>query len=159
MPLIFLAIIMAPIIELTVLVKVAMEIGVFPAIGLSILTAIVGISLVRSQGVTVLMKLRADMNRGVVDNAAVLEGALLAIAGFMLLFPGFISDTIGALMLVPLIRRGSAEWLIKRRGVAVSMQRSHDGQRHTADKHDQGNVFEGEYERKDDASKHHLDDK
>lgn len=155
MPFALLLIILAPIIELAVLVKVAMAIGVLPAIGLSILTAALGISLVRSQGLTVLTKVRGELHQGVIDNTAMVEGALLVVAGFFLLFPGFISDTMGALLLIPELRRRAAAWLAKSGRIKVFQQSPFSDAKNNS----QGDVFEGEYRKKEDRTDHHLDDK
>lgn len=95
----------APLIELYFLIQVGSVIGALPTILLTLLTALVGGALVRIQGVGVLMRVRAMMERGEVPALEVLDGAALLLAGFALLLPGFITDAIGFLLLIPPLRR------------------------------------------------------
>ncbi len=95
----------APLLELYVLIEVGSEIGALPTILLSIFTAILGAALVRLQGVSVLLRVQQTLARGEAPALEMLEGAVLMMAGVMLLFPGFITDAMGFLMLVPPLRR------------------------------------------------------
>jgi UPF0716 protein FxsA len=95
----------APLLELYVLIEVGSEIGALPTILLSIFTAILGATLVRLQGVSVLLRVQETLARGETPALEMLEGAVLMMAGVMLLFPGFITDVIGFLMLIPPLRR------------------------------------------------------
>jgi UPF0716 protein FxsA len=110
-PFLFLLIIIGiPMIEIYVMIQVGSEIGAFPTIALAILTAIVGIWLVRHQGFGLLMRVREMTDRGEVPALEVLDGALLLVAGLFLLLPGFLTDTIGFLLLVPPLRH----WIVGR---------------------------------------------
>ncbi len=107
----FLAILIGlPLIEIYFLIKVGAVIGALPTIGLAILTAILGIALVRRQGFSILLRVREMLDRGEVPAREMMDGALLLIAGFMLLLPGFLTDSIGFLLLLPPLRR----WVISR---------------------------------------------
>lgn len=99
-----------PLIELYFLLKVGSIIGALPTILLSILTAVIGGYLVRRQGLSVLMRVRAMLDQGVMPALEVLDGAILLLCGFSLLLPGFVTDAIGFLLLVPPFRH----WLIRR---------------------------------------------
>lgn len=99
-----------PLLELYLLIQVGSEIGALPTIGLTILTALIGGILVRMQGFAVLMRVRGAMARDEVPALDMLEGALLLVAGLMLLLPGFFTDAVGFLLLVPALRR----WLVLR---------------------------------------------
>jgi UPF0716 protein FxsA len=94
-----------PIFELYLLIRVGSMIGALPTIGLTILTAVMGGALVRLQGLSVLGRVRASLDRGEVPALEMLDGALLLIAGFLLLLPGFVTDALGFLLLVPQVRR------------------------------------------------------
>lgn len=99
-----------PLIELYFLIEVGSVIGALPTIALSILTAAIGASLVRIQGIGVLMRVQAATARGEMPAYEIIDGALLVIAGFVLLLPGFVTDVLGFMLLVPparglLIRR------------------------------------------------------
>jgi UPF0716 protein FxsA len=104
-PLFLLVFVGVPLLELYLLIRVGSEIGALPTIGLSILTAILGSWLVRVQGFSVLLRVRGMLDRGEVPALEVLDGALLLIAGVMLLLPGFITDALGFLLLIPPLRR------------------------------------------------------
>jgi len=94
-----------PLLELYLLIQVGSVIGALPTIGLSILTAVIGTFLVRVQGFSVLLRVREMVDQGEVPAIEVLDGALLLIAGVMLLLPGFLTDALGFLLLVPPLRR------------------------------------------------------
>ena len=114
--LILLIVIGLPIAELWLLIEVGSRIGSFETIFLVFLSAALGLYAVRGQSVGTVARLRAG---GVPAEAAMLEGPLLALAALMLLVPGFITDTMGALLLVPPIRRIVARrWSQRARPVA-----------------------------------------
>lgn len=97
--------IVAPLAELYVLIRVGGAIGAAPTILLAVLTAILGTVLVRRQGFAVLRRIHEAMGRDEVPALEMLDGALLLIAGMLLLVPGFISDALGCALLVPPLRR------------------------------------------------------
>jgi UPF0716 protein FxsA len=94
----------APLIELYVLIQVGSVIGALPTILLSILTAAIGGYLVRLQGLAVLMRVRAMLDRGETPALELLDGAVLLLCGFALLLPGFLTDVVGFALLVPAVR-------------------------------------------------------
>jgi UPF0716 protein FxsA len=94
----------APLVELYFLIQVGSVIGALPTIALSVLTAALGGALVRAQGIGVLMRVRDTLDRGEAPAFELLEGAVLLACGFMLLLPGFVTDVIGFLLLVPPLR-------------------------------------------------------
>ncbi|MGI9437017.1 MAG: FxsA family protein [Geminicoccaceae bacterium] len=103
------AFIVMPLVEIAVLLKVGDWIGLWPTLGLIILTAIVGTWMLRRQGFAVLSRAQEQLQRGAVPLAEVFEGFCLVIAGALLLTPGFVTDVIGGSLLVPLVR----SWLYK----------------------------------------------
>jgi UPF0716 protein FxsA len=105
LPLLLLILVGIPLLELYLLIQVGSEIGALPTIGLSILTAIIGTYLVRAQGFAVLMRVRNMLDRDETPALEVLDGALLLIAGLMLILPGFLTDALGFLLLIPPLRR------------------------------------------------------
>ena len=105
MPIFLLLFVGIPLIELYFLIKVGSEIGALPTIGLSIFTAVLGGALVRVQGFSVLMRVREAMSRSQLPALEMLDGVLLLVAGLALLLPGFFTDIIGFLLLVPALRR------------------------------------------------------
>lgn len=139
-----------PIIELFLLIKIGGVIGFLPTIALVILTAVIGSQLVRRQGLTVLARIRESQARGEMPALPMLDGAALLLAGFMLLTPGFLSDALGFVLLVPGLRQKIARKLLSR---VVIMQPGGtprqeryagrgSGQRSRPD------VIEGDYERR-----------
>lgn len=96
--------IVAPLAELYVLIRVGGLIGALPTILLAVLTAIIGTVLVRQQGFAVLRRIQEQMHREEVPALEMLDGALLLMAGLLLLVPGFLTDAIGFALLVPALR-------------------------------------------------------
>jgi UPF0716 protein FxsA len=135
-----------PLVELYVLIQVGSEVGALTTVMLVVLTAVVGIALVRLQGFSTLMKVRAAMDRNEVPAMELLEGATLLVAGFLLLFPGFISDTLGFLCLIPPLRRRILLIVLERAKVIHPVQPPPKG----AEGSNQSRIIEGEYKREDD---------
>lgn len=106
----FLLFITVPLLELYVLIKVGSGIGGLATIGLCLLTAALGGLLIRLQGLSTMLDAQRRMARGELPAEHALHGLLLGLAGVLLFTPGFITDTIGFLLLVPLFR----QWLIRR---------------------------------------------
>lgn len=93
-----------PYIELSLFVEVGAEVGVFKTILLCLLTAFFGLILIRHQGWDTYVKARQKMNQNILPEEEMLHGIALLFAGFLLLIPGFFTDTIGFLLLVPPLR-------------------------------------------------------
>ena len=93
-----------PIAELAVLVQVAGSIGVLDTIGLLILVSVVGVWLAKRAGLGVVARLRDTTARGEPPSRELADGALILLAGVLLVLPGFISDVIGILLLLPPVR-------------------------------------------------------
>lgn len=107
MPLIILLLILSlPIVELAILIDIGAEIGALSTVGLCLLTAAVGLSIVRHQGMKVFQDMQAATRKGDTIGASLVHGFFLAIAGVFLFIPGFMTDFVGALLLIPPIRLG-----------------------------------------------------
>ena len=119
----FLAFTIIPVSEIYILVAIGGQIGILPSIGLVILTGIVGASLARSQGLQTLGRIRDSFQQGVVPGEELLNALLIAIAGIVLLTPGFLTDAAGLFLLIPATRTLCREWL-KRRIELVYAQRN-----------------------------------
>jgi len=100
----------APLVELYLLIEVGSEIGAIPTIALSVFTAVLGGALVRMQGFAVLFRAQSQMANKEVPALELMEGAMLLLVGLALLLPGFITDAVGFLLLIPPLRR----WLVVR---------------------------------------------
>lgn len=101
----FLAFIVMPIIEMLVLIEVGSHIGALYTILLVLLTAVIGVALLKQQGLRTLMQANDKMRTGQMPVSEIGEGLMLAVAGALLLTPGFVTDTIGFLLLTPGVRQ------------------------------------------------------
>ena len=93
-----------PIAEIAVFILVGQYIGLFPTLGLILATAVLGALLLRIQGFGILRKLTAEANAGRVPSRELVHGAMIVIAGILLITPGFITDCIGFLLFLPPVR-------------------------------------------------------
>ncbi len=141
MRLILILLIVMPILEIWVLIQVGGVIGALPTVALVILTAAVGIALLRRQGISTLLRVREKLERGEVPASEMAEGVFLAVGGLLLLLPGFITDCLGFCCLIPGLRRGLIEWGLRH---SVVHKRSGATDSHT---------IEGEYHREDEPRK------
>ena len=110
----FLAFTIIPVSEIYILIAIGGQIGILPSIGLVILTGIVGASLARSQGLKTLGRIRDSFQQGVVPGEELINALLIAIAGIVLLTPGFLTDAAGLFLLIPATRTLCREWLRRR---------------------------------------------
>jgi UPF0716 protein FxsA len=97
----FLVFVVAPIVELYVIVQVAQEIGVLETIAALIIISFVGAWLVKSAGLAVLVRMQRQLAAGRMPTNEIVDGALLLLAGALMVAPGFISDVIGILLILP----------------------------------------------------------
>ena len=109
-----LLLIVPPLVELYFLIKVGGNIGVGSTVFLVLFTAVLGAVLVRAQGFSVLARVRAQVAQGLSPALELLEGLVLFIAGALLLVPGFISDGLGFLLLIPALRIRLIKIVVKR---------------------------------------------
>jgi UPF0716 protein FxsA len=93
--------IVLPIAEIYVIIKVGEAIGVLPTIALLILDAFLGVALWRSQGRAAWRRFNQALAEGRVPAREVFDGAMVILGGAFLLTPGFITDVIGFLLLIP----------------------------------------------------------
>lgn len=100
-----------PLIEIAVFIQVGGLIGLWPTIALVLVTAVVGTSLLRAQGLATLSRAQASMQRGEMPLREVFDGACLLVAGVLLLTPGFVTDAMGLLLFLPPVRAGLLGWL------------------------------------------------
>jgi len=103
MPL-FLLLIALPLIEIALFIKVGGLIGLWPTIAIVLLTAAAGTMLLRAQGLAALGQVQTRLQAGENPAPALAHGALILVAGLLLLTPGFFTDALGLLLLVPPVR-------------------------------------------------------
>lgn len=98
------AFIAIPLIEIGLFIQVGGFIGLWPTLGIVLLTAIVGSWLVRMQGALALAQLRGSLNELRDPTEPIAHGAMILLAGALLLTPGFFTDAMGILLLLPPVR-------------------------------------------------------
>jgi UPF0716 protein FxsA len=138
---VFLAFLLVPLIEIALFIQVGTAIGLWPTLGIVILTAVLGTWLVRSQGQAALMRLRQSFSALDDPTEPLAHGAMILFAGALLLTPGFFTDAVGFALLIPSVRMFVMRYLSAR----VSMQSFHMG---SAQGHgfSGGTVIDGEFE-------------
>jgi UPF0716 protein FxsA len=114
LPLLLLIFIVVPIAELAVIIQVGQAIGVWWTIALLIADSVLGSLLMRSQGRAAWRRFNAAMAEGRVPAREVLDGVLVIFGGALLLTPGFISDLLGLLLLLPPTRAVIRAVLVRR---------------------------------------------
>lgn len=107
----FILFIVLPWIELMLLFRVGAAIGGVPTLGLIVLTGVLGASLTRLEGARALGAIRNANRRGEVPAQAILDAFLIFAAGLLLVTPGFLTDGVGFLLLVP-SGRALVRWLL-----------------------------------------------
>lgn len=102
-----------PVIEIYLLLKVGGAIGAIPTILMIIGTAVLGAAMLRVQGISTLLRVQNTMQQGEIPAIEVMEGLILLVSGALLLTPGFFTDTIGFIALIPVARRAFIVWALK----------------------------------------------
>jgi UPF0716 protein FxsA len=120
---------------------------------LVVLTAMIGVSLLRIQGLGTLERARRSMDAGELPAMEMLEGMMLAVGGALLITPGFVTDTLGFLCLIPATRRAMIAYLVRRSTIRFEGAYTRTQGRHS-DARDhrhspRGRTIDGEFERKD----------
>lgn len=110
----FLAFLAVPLIEIALFIQVGGLIGLWPTLGIVILTAIIGTSLMRSQGAAAMNNLRGSFSRLDDPTEPLAHGAMILLAGALLLTPGFFTDAVGFALLTPPFRAMVLAWARKR---------------------------------------------
>ncbi len=112
--LVVLALVVVPLLELYVLIQVGQVIGALPTIAVLVVVSLLGAALLRREGARTWRAFRDATARGRVPAREVADGALVLLAGALLLTPGFVSDVVGLLLLVPpvraVLRRALTTW-------------------------------------------------
>ena len=144
-----------PLIELAVLIKVGQWIGFWAAFGLVIATFMLGAAVVGRGGFTSALKVRDALARGEPPVAAMLDSALVVVAGVLLMTPGFLADIVGLMLLIPSVRASLARAALRnvtivgsgRANDARHSRSSRESPRDDARGAASGPIIEGEFER------------
>ena len=102
-----------PIAEIAVFIQAGERFGLWPTLGLIILTALLGATLLRFQGLRTLHRVQESLSHGEMPIGEVFNGLCLLIAGALLITPGFLTDSFGFALFVPRIRQAIGSSLAK----------------------------------------------
>ncbi|MGG4606736.1 FxsA family protein [Providencia sp. Me31A] len=141
-------------IESVIFVRVASEVGVLMTLVLVVLTSCLGVSLVKNQGMKNVLQIQQKLASGESPATEMIKSVALVLAGFLLIVPGFFTDFIGLLLLLPPIQKLIVMRLIPhirfyQSGSGFS-QGANGGYQH-------GDTFEGEFQRKQDDPSFKID--
>lgn len=137
-----------PTLEIYLLIEIGSDIGALPTVFLVVFTAVLGTYLVRRQGISTLMRVQQTLDRGEVPALELLEGAMLLFGGLLLLIPGFFTDALGFLCLVPGLRKWLLVGVARRFHAASAVARRDPGADPQRPVH--GRIIEGEFRRDND---------
>jgi UPF0716 protein FxsA len=151
-----------PVLELFILVRVGMSIGFFWTFLLVLATSVLGFFVMRVAGFATALRARESLSRGELPAQQMLEGLMVAVGGGLLLLPGFISDFLGVICLLPItrralidkVRRRAEDQAMRQRAFADDLQaEANPGPTHRPGAIHQSNrepdVIEGEFEHRD----------
>ncbi|VAW74847.1 FxsA protein [hydrothermal vent metagenome] len=141
----FLLFLAVPAMEIYFLIKVGSAIGAISTIALVVFTALLGAMLLRFQGWMTLQRARMSMAHGQLPATEMMEGVLLVFSGALLLTPGFVTDSIGFLLLIPPLRKALVRGFISRSSVSFEAPQNPAEQPGHKPR-----TIEGEYRREDD---------
>ncbi len=112
-----------PTVELALLIEVGSRIGTMPTLALIAITGVLGAFLARSQGLSVLRHMQSEVAAGRLPAAALVDGGIILLAGVVLITPGFLTDALGFLCLVPAFRKLIRRVLWRRLQRAIQKER------------------------------------
>jgi len=157
----FVLFIAIPLLEIYLFIKVGEVVGAWPTVFFIVLTAVIGVALLRQQGLSTLSRFQQQVQRGELPANTMAEGIMLVFSGALLLTPGFFTDAIGFLLLMPFVRRAIIGRFMRNGNIHMNMggfTQQSSGQvyeqtdvYHKADENDHASVkvIEGEVIRKD----------
>ena len=147
----FLAFLLVPIIEIALFIQVGGLIGLWPTLAIVVVTAVAGTWLVRTQGRLALARLAQSFNELRDPTEPLAHGAMILLAGVLLLTPGFFTDAVGLALMVPKVRT----WVLKYLSTRVQVQSVRFGTPPRQPPSGPGDVIDGEYEVLDRDGKRH----
>ena len=131
---VLLLIILVPILEIYLFIKIGSQIGAFTTISLIFVTAIIGVYYARYEGLNTLWSGVSQLYKNQMPLFELMSGAALAVAAFLLILPGFATDLLGFLIIFPLTRKIIFRFFAQKRKNEL---------------HVKDDLIEGEYEDKD----------
>ena len=156
----FLLFVIVPIVEIVLLINVGEIIGAWYTVGLVLLSAFIGVNMLRYQGLSTLMRARSRMADGELPAQEMIEGVILAVGGALLITPGFVTDFFGFCCLIPFTRRALVSALKKHFTVVGMAQQGFSSPQQPFDSHTEsrphsrtaprsGSTYDGEYQKDD----------
>lgn len=145
--------IIVPLIELYLIIEVGSHIGALWTVLIVIMTAVIGVRLLRLQGFNTLRRAQQNMAQGSLPALEIMEGIVLAVGGALLITPGFITDALGFLCLIPATRRAMIRHFMASSNVQMHGFSSHHFSNRTPHQRDsdhRGRTLDGEFRREDD---------
>ena len=133
-----------PVIEIALFIKVGGWLTLWPTLAIVVGTALLGTSLVRRQGRQVLLDLRRSINETRDPSEPLVHGAMILVAGLLLMTPGFLTDTIGLLLMIPMVRHWAFQ-VLKRNVSFTAFASMPPGGGRSPGHHPEDDVIEGEY--------------
>jgi UPF0716 protein FxsA len=94
-----------PILEIATFIYVGQWIGIWKTLALVILAAVVGVAILRYQGLGALRRINKDLRRAQPPADGIVDGFMIVVASLLLIIPGFLTDIVGLLLIIPPIRR------------------------------------------------------
>lgn len=110
----FVGFLVVPIVEIVLFFYIGTAIGIWPTIAIVVITAFVGSYFVSRQGRFVWGSIKSSLAQGDVPIASVVHGAMILVAGALLLTPGFLTDFVGFSLLIPGVREALRQWFLRR---------------------------------------------
>lgn len=152
--LLFILFLVVPLVEIFFLIQVGQVIGAGWTIFLVVATAVIGAFLLRLQGFQTLHRAQRTMQQGQLPATEMLEGLCLLVSGALLLTPGFVTDAMGFLLLVPPVRQVLIAQMLKNSRFILSSGSSGFYQQSRYSSRCNEDIIEGEVV--DDDDPHHL---
>ena len=138
---ILLAFLTVPLIEIGLFIQVGGWLGLWPTLLIVVLTAVLGTWLVRTQGAMAMSELRGSFSRQSDPTEPLAHGAMILIAGVLLLTPGFFTDAVGFALLTPPFRRAAFAYVARR----MTIQSFHSAGPQAHQRAGGNTTIEGEY--------------
>lgn len=118
-----LGLIALPIIEIAIFIKVGQAIGLMPTLALIVGAALLGGLVLRAQGISVLTQLRSNVSAGHMPARTIADTMMIGLAALFLVLPGFLSDVVALLLLIPAVRGWIYQALAKRVNIVSAQTR------------------------------------
>ena len=151
-----LLLIIVPVVEIYFVIQIGSEIGAFSTVVLIIFTAVLGAYLFRLQGMTTFQRVQASLSRGEIPAIEMIEGAMLLVSAALLLTPGFVTDIVGFICLIPMVRRKFALSILQSQFIS---QPGAEGFQQSTGQYDSSiDVIEGEFKREDEPAEPKKED-